>query len=169
MAYPRRYWVKLKVPKRILVTLPDFPTPISKTRLKKISAEERRNALAAAAAASLNPSGGTSGLLNVTTGVNSASPSKLSSPAPSETASISVNSTSHKNGPREPSTAGLTMNAITNNSASLDRTGKRVRKWTRKKHSFKTFTGFTVERVTWRTEMESSLTDSTTPHIKTEA
>lgn len=164
MAYPRRYWVKLKVPKSILVTLPDFPTPISKTRLKKISAEERRNALAAAAAASLNPSGGTSGLLNVTTGVNSASPS---SPAPSETASISVN-TSNKIAPREPSTAGLTMNTVTNTSASLDRTGKHVRKWTRKKHTFKTFTGFTVERVTWRTETQITLTDPATPKIKTE-
>ncbi|EGW34798.1 uncharacterized protein SPAPADRAFT_57870 [Spathaspora passalidarum NRRL Y-27907] len=176
MAPPKRYWVKLKVPASTLSKLPDFPTPISKSRLKKIAAEERR-------------AGGHS---------HSLSPSERSSPAPEETASRinpaslnnlvpggGSNSTSGaisqfkiNQGLKESSTSGLTMNSITSGLYALDKSGKPVRKWIKKPREFKTFSGFKVRYVSYqhkdgkkeKKEKETKVEpESVTPEVKSEA
>lgn len=42
MAPPRRYWVKLKVPKTVLQKLPVFEPPVSKSRLKKLAQDDKK-------------------------------------------------------------------------------------------------------------------------------
>ncbi|ODV69525.1 DUF1711-domain-containing protein [Hyphopichia burtonii NRRL Y-1933] len=160
MAPPKRYWAKLKVPSEFLKTLPEFPPPISKSRLKKLAAEERR---ALAAASQSNGS--------------SAGASKAGSPTPSMNESIvdehdgndleSSPVKSHKTNPalalanqnnakinsgvKEMSTAGLTMNSANSSSYALDKSGTGVRKWKKGPRQFKTFSGFKVTYSAYRT------------------
>lgn len=44
------------------------------------------------------------------------------------------------------------MNSIANGSFSLDKTGKPCRKWVKKSHLFKTFSGFKVDYVSYNGE-----------------
>lgn len=136
MAPPKRYWVKINMSQKFLKTLPEFLPPISKSRLKKIAAEERKAA---------------------SSSIASAAGSKVSSPAP-ENGTSANNASSSGNpkinsGMKESSTSGLVVNSI-NNSYSLDKSGKPCRKWIKKPREFKTFSGFKVEYISWRHEQE---------------
>lgn len=133
MAPPRRFWVKVSVPKDFLGKLPHFPTPISKSRLKKLQAEEKKN------------------------GNGSISGSKHSSPTASEAGTEKPSAASANapplsqfkinSGLKESSTSGLTMNSITSGLYTLDKSGAPCRKWVKKPKSFKTFSGFKVKYV----------------------
>lgn len=125
MAPPKRYWVKVKVPSEYLSKLPKFEPPISKSRLKKIAAEEKK----------LQSNGTANG-------------SKTASPQPENNLNYKINL-----GLKEMSTSGLTMNPITGNYP-LDRSGKPARKWVKRQHQFKTFSGFKVQYEHWSTSME---------------
>lgn len=125
MAPPRRYWVKLKVPKDLLIKLPKFEPPISKSRLKKIAAEEKRN---------------------VSLGIDSNWNSKTSSPQPETNYRINL-------GLKESSTSGLTMNSVSSTFV-LDKSGKPSNKFVKRPRQFKTFSGFKIKYVTWKVKRE---------------
>lgn len=124
MAPPKRYWAKIKLPTEFLKTLPNFPTPISKSRLKKLAAEERR----AQSEGTTPPSGDNS---------------KLSSPVPT----IDVASSTMETAPAAPEPVQKKEPASSNLHSSyvLDKSGGTVRKWTKQPRQFKTFSGFKVK------------------------
>jgi hypothetical protein len=135
MAPPKRYWVKIKVPTEFLAKLPHFPTPISKTRLKKIAAEEKKS-----------------------TGTQGTPSSKGSSPTASEIVSEKPSAAANQqslsqfkinSGFKESSTSGLTMNPVSTGHVSLDKSS-RAKKWVKKPRQFKTFSGFKVKYVTYK-------------------
>lgn len=140
MAPPKRYWVKLNVPSTFLSTLPNFPPPVSKSRLKKIAAEEKK----------------TTG----NTASGSASTSKASSPTPvsadnqnpanNHASAPAISNFKINSGLKESSTSGLTMNSISNGLYALDKSGKPCKKWVKKPTQFKTFSGFKVKYVTYK-------------------
>lgn len=140
MAPPKRYWVKLKVPSRILSTLPEFPTPISKSRLKKLVAEERRAGTQSSLSlerSSPQPNDNNN---------NGNNPSNLSQLGSGQAiSSFKINS-----GLKESSTSGLTMNSISSGLYALDKSGKPARKWVKKPTQFKTFSGFKVKYISYR-------------------
>ncbi|RLV93155.1 hypothetical protein JA1_002687 [Spathaspora sp. JA1] len=153
MAPPKRYWVKLKVPSSILTKLPDFPTPISKSRLKKIAAEERRAGIISSV--HTTPSGQSSPTPNdeQTGGGSRVSAASLNNLVPGGGANVSAISNFKINqGLKESSTSGLTMNSITSGLYALDRSGKPVRKWIKKPREFKTFSGFKVKYICYQTK-----------------
>ncbi|EGV62274.1 hypothetical protein PSN45_000995 [Yamadazyma tenuis] len=135
---PKKYTVKLAVPSKFLATLPVFEVPASKTRVKKLAAEDKKTP-----AASVDPS---------------VASSKTSSPQP-ETGGTggaagfgSVNNAFNNrinSGLKESSTSGLTMNPIAG-QYSLDKSGKPVNRWMKRQTQFKTFTGFKVKYYTWK-------------------
>lgn len=123
MAPPKRYWAKIKLPTEFLKTLPNFPTPISKSRLKKLAAEERR----AQSEGTTPPSGDTS---------------KISSPAPTIDVASTMETTPAAPEPvpkKEPASSNL------HSSYVLDKSGGTVRKWIKQPRQFKTFSGFKVK------------------------
>ncbi|KAL6453822.1 hypothetical protein SBY92_005397 [Candida maltosa Xu316] len=127
MAPPKRHWVKLKLSSKFLGTLPEFPTYISKSRLKKLAQEERRS------------------------GSTSINTSQRSSPVPEGGAAATTNTSSGPTiinmGLKEGSTSGLTMNSIASGQYALDKSGKSCKRWIKKPRQFKTFTGFKVTYV----------------------
>lgn len=127
MAAPKRYWVKVNVPSKILATLPKFETPVSKSRLKKLAAEGKKTQAGAGASGALASANG----------------SKTASPQPEAGLNYKINS-----GLKEMSTSGLTMNSVAGNYP-LDKSGKPVSKWTKGPYSFKTFSGFKVHYKGW--------------------
>lgn len=140
MAQPRRHWVKLRAPSSFLQTLPHFPTPISKTRQKKITAEEKKIT-----------GGGTSPAPKKVIKNPTKTASKVSSPAPSTNQEASnVNNFKINSGLKELSTSGLTMNSINSEHYLLDKSGNPTKKWIKKPTQFKTFSGFKIKYVTWR-------------------
>ncbi|KAK6464517.1 INO80 complex subunit Ies4-domain-containing protein [Scheffersomyces coipomensis] len=179
MAPPRRYWVRLKLPQSFLSTLPEFPTPISKSRLKKIAAEERK-----AGSTSISASGSKVGS-PAPTGNESTPTTNLNNPNnnPAVISNFKINS-----GLKESSTSGLTMNSISQGLYALDKSGKPSKKWIKKPRQFKTFSGFKVKHVSWehkdelkhdkKTVIEAIVEDgsaspivsaSATPDIRSEA
>lgn len=154
MAQPRRHWVKLKAPSSFLKTLPHFPTPISKTRQKKITAEEKKTA-----------GGGTSPAPKKVTKNTSKTVSKVSSPAPSNNQEASnVNNFKINSGLKELSTSGLTMNSINSEHYLLDKSGNPTKKWVKKPAQFKTFSGFKIKYVTWRQKDIGKESKNAVPH-----
>lgn len=133
MAPPRRYWVKISVNKEFLSKLPHFPTPVSKTRLKKLAAEEKKNGATSTGNSSPTESdqGGEKG-----GSTTAASATQLSQ--------FKINS-----GLKESSTSGLTMNSINSGLYTLDKSGSPCKKWVKKPKSFKTFSGFKVKYVSY--------------------
>ncbi|KAK6456114.1 INO80 complex subunit Ies4-domain-containing protein [Scheffersomyces xylosifermentans] len=175
MAPPKRYWITIPLNPKFLAKLPDFPVPVSKTRLKKIAAEERKAAISASASA-----GG----------------SKVSSPAPENSNSNNLNAGNGgapgvisnfkiNSGLKESSTSGLTMNSISNGLYALDKSGKPCRRWVKKTTQFKTFSGFKVKYVSYKHKDEPEkrnsisvineeetplpISASATPDVKSEA
>lgn len=132
--------MKVKLPSSYLQTLPDFPTPISKSRLKRIAAEEKK--------ATENEPTATPTKKIAKTGATSTS--KVGSPAPNANAETSVNNFKINSGLKELSTSGLTMNSISSEHYLLDKSGKPTKKWVKKPHQFKTFSGFKIKYVTYR-------------------
>ncbi|CAI5758907.1 unnamed protein product [Candida verbasci] len=133
MAPAKRHWVKLKVPKSFLSKLPNFPTPILKSRLKKIAQEDRKS------------------------GIQSVSNSNKSSPAPDggntqQQQQSTMSQYKINVGLKDMSTAGLTMNSIAQGTYALDKSGKPTRKWVKKPREFKTFTGFKVKYTVYQTK-----------------
>ncbi|KAK6869041.1 hypothetical protein K6H10_005290 [Candida tropicalis] len=140
MAPPKRFWARLKLSPKFLGTLPEFPTYMSKSRLKRLAQEERRSA-----SASLNgsqrsspaPEGGNgngSNYNNNNGGGNNNGGSTISN--------YKVNMDL-----KEGSTSGLTMNSITSGQYALDKSGKPCKRWVKKPRQFKSFTGFKVTYV----------------------
>ncbi|CUM66135.1 uncharacterized protein PRCAT00003792001 [Priceomyces carsonii] len=126
MPAAKRYWVKVNVPSTFLTKLPYFAPPISKTRAKKISIEEKKSAL------------------------NSANTSKVSSPTPGDVNGQNQQNSKINSGLKESSTSGLTMNSINNDLYALDRTGKPSKRWVKRSAQFKNFTGFKIKYVRWK-------------------
>lgn len=124
MAPPKRYWAKIKLPTEYLKTLPNFPTPVSKSRLKKIAAEERK----AQSEGSPTPT---------------ATTPKLASPTPSVEVASTIETTPAAPEPapkKEPATSSsLHSNYV------LDKTGGTCKKWKKRPRQFKTFSGFKVK------------------------
>lgn len=172
MAPPKRYWAKINLPVEFLKTLPHFPTPISKSRLKKIAAEERRallgespggspNGKASSPTPSINDNGNgdatptpssnnnnaiyTEHAIGSQNATNGSTSSNLTTGNNSANNNVKINS-----GVKEMSTAGLTMNSISSSNYVLDKSGKQCKKWTKKPRSFKTFSGFKVSYHTYR-------------------
>lgn len=133
MAPPRRYWVKINAPKDFLATLPHFPTPVSKTRLKKLAAEEKK--IGAANTANSSPTESESGVDK---------PGYANSTAAPQLSQFKINS-----GLKESSTSGLTMNSINSGLYTLDKSGSPCKKWVKKPKSFKTFSGFKVKYISY--------------------
>jgi hypothetical protein len=133
MAPPRRYWVKLSVSKDYLATLPHFPTPISKSRLKKLAAEDKKNG------------GGSS--MGSKHSSPTASEAGTEKPSAASSNSASLSQFKINSGLKESSTSGLTMNSITSGLYTLDKSGFPCKKWVKKPRTFKTFSGFKVKYI----------------------
>lgn len=140
MAPPKRFWAKLKLSPKFLGTLPEFPTYMSKSRLKRLAQEERRSG-----SASLNSL-------------------QRSSPAPEGSNNLNNNNNNNNGsggnnggstisnykvnmGLKEGSTSGLTMNSIASGQYALDKSGKPCKRWVKRPRQFKSFTGFKVTYV----------------------
>lgn len=155
MAPPRRHWAKLKVPSSFLKTLPDFPTPLSKTAAAAAAAAAAASASAAAASAA----------------AAAASAQTESGNSAENTNGESLGNNKINVGLKELSTSGLTMNNA-NDNYSLDKTG-RVRKWVKKSVQFKAFSGFKVTYDKWLPEATkvgpAKETEQPDPEVKVEA
>lgn len=122
--------VKLAVPSKFLATLPVFaapPTPKPKTRVKKLTSEEKKNGSSPGAS----------------TG------SKGSSPAPADDGHTPKVNT----GPKEMSTAGLSVNNI---AQLLDKSGEPCKRWVRGGKQFKSFSGFKIKLKRWVPEQDQA-------------
>ncbi|KAK6198699.1 INO80 complex subunit Ies4-domain-containing protein [Scheffersomyces amazonensis] len=175
MAPPKRYWAKLKVPSSFLKTLPNFPTPISKSRLKKIAAEERK-----VNSTSTSTGGSKVGSPAPSTGENNGSSTNLNN-LNNGSSGATISNFKINSGLKESSTSGLTMNSITSGLYALDKSGKPSKKWVKKTKQFKTFSGFKVKYVSFAHKDEkkkpsvsgasasTTITTTSVPVIKEEA
>ncbi|ODV80814.1 DUF1711-domain-containing protein [Suhomyces tanzawaensis NRRL Y-17324] len=163
MGTPKRYWATVQVPTAFLKTLPEFAPPVTKSKAKKPSDAS------ATSSTSTTPKSKAKGKVTKTD----------SSPTPETVGAISnfkINS-----GLKESSTSGLTMNSITS-AYTLDKSGAPCKKWVKKPHQFKTFSGFKVKYIGYghaeeghpepeanKVKEEPAKSVSLTPDIRSEA